>query len=98
MNAAFDTHAAVKRLAGAGFTETQAEALSDTVHRAVTGGVATKADLAGLETRIEARLSGVEARISRIETDLTWIKRIGALIVALLAVPVLRDILTALPL
>ena len=56
---------------------------------AVTGGVATKADLASLETRIEARLG-------RIETDLVWIKRIGGVIVALLAVPILRDLLSAL--
>lgn len=45
---------------------------------------ATNADLAGLETRL-----------ARIETDLLWVKRIGGVIVALLAVPVLRDLLAA---
>ncbi len=32
----------------------------------------------------------------RIETDLLWIKRIGGVIVALLAVPILRDLLSVL--
>ncbi len=82
---AFDTHATVKRLTVAGFSEPQAEALSDAVHQAVTGGIATKTDLAGLETRM-----------TRIEADLLWIKRIGGVIVALLAVPILRDFPVAL--
>ena len=44
--AAFDTYAAAKTLREAGFDDRQAEAAVAVVHDAVTGGVATKADLA----------------------------------------------------
>ena len=112
MSVAFDTHATVKRLTGAGFPEPQAEALSNVVHSAVTGGVATKADLEAVEQRLRgemaemkadlrsemAELRGeMDARFARVEADLVWIKRIGGVIVALLAVPLLRDLITALP-
>ena len=88
-DAAFDALAVTRQLKAKGFDADQAEAITEAVRTAVTGGVATKADLASLETRIEARLG-------RIETDLVWIKRIGGVIVALLAVPILRDLLSAL--
>lgn len=55
----------------------------------MTGGVATKADMTELRGNMDARLS-------RIATDLLWIKRIGGVIVALLAVPIIRDLLSAL--
>ena len=44
--AAFDTYAAAKTLREAGFDDRQAEAAVAVVHDAITGGVATKADLA----------------------------------------------------
>ena len=47
--AAFDTYAAAKTLREAGFDDRQAEAAVAVVHDAVTGGVATKADLAELK-------------------------------------------------
>ena len=47
--AAFDTYAAAKTLREAGFDERQAEAAVAVVHDAITGGVATKADLAELK-------------------------------------------------
>jgi len=102
MNLAFDTHAAVKRLRQAGFTEGQAEALSETLQDGVTGGdLATKADLAEVKDELKAELadlrSGVETRFARLEVDLVWLKRLGALIAALLAVPLLRELLAALP-
>ncbi|MBD0866646.1 MAG: hypothetical protein GDA36_14220 [Rhodobacteraceae bacterium] len=133
MGLAFDTYAAVKRLRRAGFTEGQAEALSETLQDGVAGGgLAAKADLAGLATEAElagvkdelktelagvkdelrselagakAELkteladlrSGMETRFARLEVDLVWLKRLGALIAALLAVPLLRELLAALP-
>ena len=39
---AFDTHAAIKALTGAGFDEAQAEAITGTVSGAVAEGVASK--------------------------------------------------------
>ena len=113
--AAFDTHAAVKRLRQAGFTEDQAEALSETLQDGVAGGdLATKADLAGAKNELQAQLAAtatkaelaevknelkadlaeVKTELAGVKVDLVWIKRIGALIVALLAVPILRDLLS----
>ena len=47
--AAFDTYAAAKTLRKAGFDDRQAEAAVAVVHDAITGGVATRADLSELK-------------------------------------------------
>lgn len=62
----FDTMEAVQRLRGSGMSEEQAKAVTQTVRDAVTGGVATKADIAGLK-----------GEIGEIKTELKWIKAIG---------------------
>ena len=80
MIASFVTHSAVQRLSGAGFTETQAEALHDRIHQALTGGVAS--DLATLGTQLV-----------RNENDFPLIQRTGGAITMLLNVPILRDFL-----
>lgn len=52
---AFDTHAAVKRLIEAGFSDTQAESVVDTLKSARDadlGQLATKADLLEMESRM----------------------------------------------
>ncbi len=49
----FDTMAAVRRLRETGLDEQQAEAIIATVRDGVTGGVATKADVARLETELK---------------------------------------------
>ena len=51
--AIFDSYAAAKRLRDAGFDEGQAEAAVAVIRDAVTEGVATKTDVARLETPIE---------------------------------------------
>lgn len=56
----FDTHAVVKRLKAAGFTEQQAEAHAETLADAISGRFATKADLTEATLRIEARMAKVE--------------------------------------
>ena len=53
----FDTHAAVKALRDAGFEEAQAEAVVTTVGDAMTGNVATKADISGLRAEMADRFS-----------------------------------------
>lgn len=50
--AAFDTLKAAEALAEAGIEEAHAKAIATTMREAVTEGVATKADIARLETRI----------------------------------------------
>lgn len=59
----FDTLKAVKALTGAGMEAAHAEAIADTMREAVSEGVATKADLANLETRLTIRLYGAAAAI-----------------------------------
>ena len=49
---AFDTLKASRNLKAAGFSEAQADAIIGTVGDSFTDSVATKADIAGLETKI----------------------------------------------
>lgn len=74
---AFDTHRAVKALCEAGAAEPLAEAVVATVGDAIAGDVATKADIAEVQTEIaqvrteiaqvraelKADISGLEARL-----------------------------------
>ena len=118
----FDTLAMMRQLETKGFESVQAEAIANAVRTGVSGGVATKEDLARVEANFDSRLTRFEAdfdsrltrfeasfetrltrfeasfetRLSRVENDLLWIKRIGAVIVALLVVPLVRDLLAAL--
>lgn len=76
---AFDTHRAVKALCEAGAAEPLAEAVVATVGDAIGGNVATKADIAEVQTEIaqvrteiaqvraelKADISGLEARLHR---------------------------------
>ena len=68
MNAAtFDTYAAAKRLRDAGFDERQAEAAVSMVRDAAGADreqLATKADLDALESRVDAKLAALEARLT----------------------------------
>ena len=59
MTATFDTYAVAKLLREAGFDERQAEAAVAVVRDAVTEGVATKSDIARLETLIERGVNRV---------------------------------------
>ncbi|MBC6406480.1 MAG: DUF1640 domain-containing protein [Rhodospirillales bacterium] len=54
--------------------------------RASLANLATKAELA--EVKIE-----LKTELTQVKSDLVWLKRLGALIAALLAVPILRDLL-----
>ncbi|WP_419737858.1 hypothetical protein [Ruegeria sp.] len=84
----FDTMAAVRRLRDSGISEEQAEAITQTVRDGVTGGVATKADLA--ELKAEMKID-----IGKLETELKWIKLIGGAILAVLILPWLAEIVAA---
>ena len=57
---AFDTLKAMRVLTGAGMQEPVAEAVVATMNDAVTEGVATKADLANLESRLMTEISTIE--------------------------------------
>ena len=63
-----DTHASVKELTAAGFSEGQAEALTDVVRRSReldVATLATKADLVTLEARLEARIERTSGDLLR---------------------------------
>ena len=53
-DAAFDTLAVTRQLKAKGFDADQAEAITEAVRTGVTGGVATKADIAELRTELAA--------------------------------------------
>ena len=57
---AFDTLKAMRVLTAAGMQEPVAEAVVTTMNDAVTEGVATKADLANLESRLMTEISTIE--------------------------------------
>ena len=59
----FDTHAAVKALKEVGFEEAQAEAVVTTVGDAITGNIATKADLTDLRAATERDIAELRAEM-----------------------------------
>ena len=63
----FDTLKIAQDLKGAGFTEQQAEALTDAIKDAFTDTVATKADIQTLETTLKADIQTVDARMDAME-------------------------------
>ena len=63
-----DTHRIVKRLKDAGFTDSQAETVTDIIAETRASDltdVATKADITSLRTEIKADLSALETRIMK---------------------------------
>ncbi len=69
----FDTHRFVKRLIGSGFTEVQAETLADEHVALLNSNLATKADMAEVNARIEAtkvEIAEVNARIEATKAEL----------------------------
>ena len=73
---AFDTLATARKLRAAGVQSAQAEAHAEAIGAAVDasrGDLATKADLANLETRVTVRLYGAAAGIVAANAGLTFI-------------------------
>ena len=62
---AFDTYKAVTALKQAGFAEPQAEAVVTTMGEALGGNVATKADLAAVQAKLEADIAAVRTEIAQ---------------------------------
>lgn len=61
----FDTHAYVKKLQAAGFTEAQAEVQAEAIAELVNEQLATKRDLKDLETTLQRDLAELEAALKR---------------------------------
>jgi len=65
---AMDTHRIVKRLKDAGFTDSQAETVTDIIaetRASDLADIATKADITALRTEIKADLAALETRIMK---------------------------------
>ena len=77
--ATFDTYAAAKALRQAGFNEGQAEAAVAMVRDAVTEGVATRSDVAG----IEGQLTTFKGELSALKGELATLKWVVTLHTAL---------------
>ena len=78
---AFDTHRFIKRLVEHGFTQEQAEVLSEEQVQLLNSNLVTKTDfeaglrgletgLRGLETDLKADIRGLETGLKDLETDL----------------------------
>ena len=64
---AFDTHRAVKALRHAGFSDEQAEAVTEQISAAIGESVATKTDLGA----VRADVAAVQANLERLELRMT---------------------------
>lgn len=86
-----DTHQTVKDLTAAGFTDSQAEALTHAlrqVQQIDLSDLATKADLADLRNEVRVEFAAVRREMAEIKVDLIkWVVGIGfAQIAAILAI------------
>ena len=63
----FDTLAYTRRLTQAGVEDKHAEALTDALRAAFSEGVATRADIARLEGRMDARNAKLDARGAKLD-------------------------------
>jgi hypothetical protein len=79
-----DTLAFSKKLKAAGADERLADAIVEGITTADASELATKDDLAEVQNVLRNEIKDVR-------TDLKWIKSFGAILVALLAVPILAD-------
>ena len=84
----FDTMATARLLRESGIEERQAAAITTAIKDGVTGGVATKSDLA----KLEAEIAKLEVEI---KAELRWIKLIGGAILAVLILPWLAGLVSA---
>ena len=88
MNAVvFDTHAAVKTLREAGADEAMAEAIVNTASAAAGADreqLATKADLAALETRLRADLA-TKADLETLRSEMRWMLAFQAALILAIA-------------
>jgi len=94
----FDTHEFVKKLKGVGFSEEQAEILTDLQKATVLNtleqarhdyeldDLATKRDLREMELRLEARIKDTDLKIAENKSELIrWVVGVGLLQTTIIA-------------
>ena len=69
METVFDTLAYTRRLTQAGVEDKHAEALTDALRAAFSEGVATKADIARLESRMDAQSAKLDAQDAKLDAQ-----------------------------
>lgn len=84
----FDTHAYVKKLKAAGFTEQQAEVQAETFTEIIEDRLATKQDLKGLETILRRDIKELETNTRRDlkELEMRLTIRLGSIVAVGIAV------------
>lgn len=99
----FDTHEFVKKLKDVGFSEEQAEAITDLQKTTVNNtleqarhdyeldNLATKRDLKELELRLESRIKDTELKIVETKAELVrWVVGVGLLQITIITGLILR--------
>ncbi len=81
METVFDTLAYTRRLTQAGVEARHAEALTDALRVAFNEGVATKADIARLEARMDAQDSKLDAHMRAMQ----WVLGLMAALLVMMA-------------
>ena len=92
----FDTYRAVNALKEAGFADEQDVAVVDTIGGAMTGGLATKADLTEVKAELKGDVASVKTDLAEFKSELyrhLWLMGMGlvtlnvGLTVALIKLP-----------
>ena len=76
----FDTYRAVNALKEAGFPDEQALAVVDTIGGAMTGGLATKADLTEVKAELKGDVASVKTDLAEFKSELyrhLWLMGMG---------------------
>ena len=66
----FDTHKFIKHLTAHGFSEEQAEALAEEQINLLNDNLATKEDIAKIESNLQVELSKIKLEMTNIESNL----------------------------
>ena len=81
METVFDTLAYTRRLTQAGVEDKHAEALTDALRAAFSEGVATRADIARLEARMDAQDAKLDAHMRAMQ----WVLGLMAALLVMMA-------------
>ena len=90
METVFDTLAYTRRLTQAGVEDKHAEALTDALRAAFSEGVATRADIARLEARMDAQDAKLDALDAKLDANMRAMQWVLGLMAALLVMMAAR--------
>ena len=90
METVFDTLAYTRRLTQAGVEAKHAEAMTDALRAAFSEGVATRADIARLESRMDAQDAKLDALDAKLDANMRAMQWVLGLMAALLVMMAAR--------